>query len=169
MQTVHVLLCFLFHLLKPSRRDRDTSGGHPSAVVLVYQLSKPLSQLGVLDRLTVDFLFELLVGGYQQAAVVCSLVQDVQLGSLVNVCQGGHAVLQLVVVVFQVDSPLPLHSVVEVPDLSALVLRALSTGTTAAARLLLLLWTAQPGLLASFQLDGRHLSNRGLSAGRERS
>jgi len=115
-----------FHSFKPSRRVDDASRRHFSAGVLVNQLVEAFSQLGVPHRLLVHFLLELLVRGDQQAAVVGRLVEDVQLGRLVHIRQSRHAVLQLVVVVFQVDSPLTLHPVVEVSDLSALVLGTLS-------------------------------------------
>ena len=123
----------LFKLIKPLGGDCPSRGGLPLEVVLLYQLLEAFPQLGVPHRLPVHLLLELLVGGNEEAAVVGRLVQDVQLGRLVDVHQGGHAVLQLVVVVLKVHPPLALHPVVEVPDLTALVFRGTSFATTATA------------------------------------
>ncbi len=58
----------------------------------------------------------------QLPAKLGRLFEDVELGSLFDVAQLGHGVLELIKVVAKVDSSLTLHRVVKVTNLSALLL-----------------------------------------------
>ena len=83
---------------------------------------QPLPQLGVPLGHAVPLAGEDDVGLEEQPRVLGRLVQDDHLGGLVGVAQLGHLVLQLVKVDLEVDAALPLHRVVQVAQLAALLL-----------------------------------------------
>ncbi len=100
---------------------RSSEAGHV-AVVSLLCLQELLLEHDIASGLALLLLPVPHVEAGQQVAVVHRLLEDGQFGSLVGVGKLRHEVFQLIEVVSQLHSPLALHRVVEVADLSALVL-----------------------------------------------
>ena len=114
--------------------QRNSSGRKSyTAAKLALQGRQLLPEESVSRGLLVNVLPQLRVERRQQLAIVGRLVQNVQLGSLLGVGQLRHHCLQLVEVLSEVNASLPLHRVVKVANLSALLLLVVWRAPGAAA------------------------------------